>query len=112
MAKSAIGILMSRIKWAIIAAVLFVGALEFADSKTPPPLTAMFKQGCTIKGKVHLLKGERFYYTRQDPIYPDRTVSPIKEGKWFCSTKEAEAEGWKPYDPQADVPRENLLDSL
>lgn len=109
MAKTAIGRLMGRCLWVVIGGVLFLGALELADSKTPPPLTALFKKGCTIKAKVHLLKGERFYYTKEDAIYDDITVSPIKEGEWFCSVAEAEAAGWKRYDPQADAPRPNLL---
>lgn len=62
----------------------------------PPSTTAPGPPdpACPIKGNVNS-KGDKIYHVPGDDSYPNTVITPAKGERWFCSTAEAEAAGWR-----------------
>ena len=61
------------------------GSLCQKGCETPP-------KGCTIKGNIG--PGGHFYLLRSDPRYNAAIIEPPKGERWFCTEKEALANGF------------------
>ncbi len=54
--------------------------------------------GCEIKGNINN-KGVKIYHVPGSTWYTRTKISPEKGERWFCTTQEAEANGWRaPYN--------------
>jgi micrococcal nuclease len=66
----------------------------------PPPWTSeqappeQQSSACDIKGNING-KGEKIYHTRGSRSYAATKITESKGERWFCSTAEAEAAGWR-----------------
>ena len=69
-------------------------AIAATTSTTVGPAPAAPDPNCPIKGNVNS-KGDRIYHVPGDDSYPDTVINPAKGERWFCSTAEAEAAGWR-----------------
>ncbi len=49
---------------------------------------------CNIKGNVNS-KGEQIYHTTESPWYDRTDIKPEEGDRWFCTTQEAEAAGFR-----------------
>ena len=52
------------------------------------------KIGCQIKGNISS-NGEKIYHLPNSKNYLKTKISPSKGERWFCSEKEAKANGWR-----------------
>ena len=50
--------------------------------------------GCVIKGNISS-SGEKIYHVENGQYYSRTKISVEKGERWFCSTKEAEENGWR-----------------
>lgn len=50
--------------------------------------------GCAIKGNISNT-GEKIYHRPGDQSYKQTKIDPSKGERWFCSSAEAEANGWR-----------------
>jgi hypothetical protein len=56
------------------------------------------RPGCTIKGNISG-EGRKFYLLPNDRRYPLAMIEPARGEAWFCTTAEAEANGFSPVPP-------------
>ncbi|MEM9219681.1 MAG: cold shock domain-containing protein [Cyanobacteria bacterium P01_F01_bin.150] len=68
---------------------------QFQPSTSPPPLTAISRPDCKIKGNISISSGRRWYHMPGMEDYSNTVISPDKGERWFCSEAEAIAAGWK-----------------
>ncbi len=60
-----------------------------------PPIAQPAPSGsCTIKGNISS-KGEKIYHVPGGRSYAETKIDPSKGERWFCSTSEAVAAGWR-----------------
>jgi hypothetical protein len=52
--------------------------------------------GCTIKGDIDGVTGEKVYYPTSNTGYGSVVVTVLAGDKWFCSEREAQLAGWRP----------------
>jgi micrococcal nuclease len=50
--------------------------------------------GCVIKGNINT-KGDKIYHVPGDDSYDETVITTSKGERYFCSTEEAEAAGWR-----------------
>lgn len=67
------------------------------EQANPVPLAAFAegKGGCMIKGNINS-KGEHIFHSPGQRDYQRTKISEGKGERWFCSTEEAVAAGWRP----------------
>jgi hypothetical protein len=51
--------------------------------------------GCDIKGNISINTGEKIYHMPGDEFYDETIIRPEYGERWFCTKKEAEANGWR-----------------
>lgn len=51
--------------------------------------------GCTIKGNISEIGGEKIYHVSGQAFYVATRIDPIAGERWFCSEAEARAAGWR-----------------
>ena len=54
-----------------------------------PPL------GCRIKGNISINSSEKIYHMPGDEYYDETIIKPEYGERWFCSSADAEANGWR-----------------
>ena len=73
------------------------GACEYEDDAENKELeqdSDPFSKECVIKGNINK-RFEKDYFVPGCPNYKRVKIEPRKEEKWFCTEKEAEADGWQ-----------------
>lgn len=86
-----------------IAAVLVVPAIVYGsnqpiESNISRAATSVLSNAgadCLIKGNISVSSGKKFYHLPGMRDYEITIISPEKGERWFCSEKEAIAEGWR-----------------
>ena len=66
---------------------------ETAATQRPAPARPQ-RDGCYIKGNINR-EGERIYHTRDSPSYQETEIDEARGERWFCTTSEARAAGWR-----------------
>lgn len=61
---------------------------------SPPPVASGPLPGCTVKGNINA-KGERIYHVPGGRAYDATDIDTSAGERWFCSTQDAEAAGWR-----------------
>ncbi|NJN20715.1 MAG: cold shock domain-containing protein [Leptolyngbya sp. RL_3_1] len=83
----------------VIGAVLLAGVVLFemqsTPSRSPSPITAVTKPGCTIKGNISYNNDQRLYHLPGMEDYGSTVISPDQGEQWFCTEAEAIAAGWR-----------------
>ena len=51
--------------------------------------------GCTIKGNISIISGERIYHVPGQDYYVQTRIAPEWGERWFCSEAEAQRDGWR-----------------
>jgi hypothetical protein len=51
--------------------------------------------GCMIKGNINS-EGVKIYHSPGQDYYDKTKISPEKDERWFCTSAEAESNGWRP----------------
>jgi hypothetical protein len=70
---------------------LFFGLIATSAAwSVGPPLV-----GCSIKGNISYVTGERIYHMPGQEFYDATIINPLKGERWFCSEEEAQAAGWR-----------------
>jgi hypothetical protein len=72
-------------------------ALELVESKVESLCLAgctVSKPGCVIKGNIST-SGEKIYHLPSDKYYTETVINPPYGERWFCTTEDAEAMGWR-----------------
>ncbi len=89
----------SRLVKIFVSVVAFVAiaifTLEFGSNDSPPPLTALSKPGCDIKGNISVNTDNKIYHLPGMEDYESTIIDPAKGEKWFCSELDAIESGWK-----------------
>jgi hypothetical protein len=57
--------------------------------------TGLNRDGCVIKGNINS-KGDRIFHVPGQHDYQRTKISEGKGERWFCSSEEAMAAGWRP----------------
>lgn len=74
--------------------VAAIGAGKSATTGLPLADTASAGGECLIKGNINA-RGERIYHVPGARSYADTRIDEARGERWFCSTGEAEAAGWR-----------------
>ncbi len=53
------------------------------------------KSECDIKGNISIETGEKIYYVPSGEFYSKTKIDPEYGERWFCTEKEARANGWR-----------------
>lgn len=70
----------------------FSGILN--DNRSQPPIEALTRPNCTIKGNISIETGRKIYHLPGMEDYESTTIIETEGEKWFCSESEAIAAGW------------------
>lgn len=57
--------------------------------------TAIFQEGCAIKGNISFSTGEKIYHMPGQEYYDKTSIDESKGERWFCTEEEAQKAGWR-----------------
>jgi endonuclease YncB( thermonuclease family) len=80
--------------WATETAARCLAAIGRRGGPTAEPAMAEGNGDCRIKGNINR-RGERIYHAPGSASYDDARIETSRGERWFCSTAEAEAAGWR-----------------
>ncbi|GAB4218044.1 MAG: cold shock domain-containing protein [Synechococcales cyanobacterium] len=69
--------------------------MQFSPSRTPPLIKSITQPDCLIKGNISVATGDKLYHAPGMEDYDATIIDPSKGERWFCSTSEAVAAGWR-----------------
>lgn len=85
---------------ATVVAALVTSALLYMDDSAAQTAKSTLRQitsfgSCKIKGNISYNSGRKIYHVPGQQDYENTVISVRRGERWFCTEKEARANGWR-----------------